>query len=180
MLLSKLIHPKEMYLYKWFVPSNHNDIIFETLDNNLKDIFKLVSNKGYVTLPSCEGHFHSDKSIKHKYNCVLNDFIKITTDKFHVKDIESDKLYYYNNSNYNLPWQSFDEFKNEIKNNMNVGYFGIVNPKGLQEIELDEIKFDFEKVGNYNLLHITVNNLNKNSIPKNWNLVYNILKNKLL
>lgn len=186
-----------MYQYKWFVPHNHSDwyyyqprnkiefkksknLIYKTLDPHLKNIFKFASDKGYITLPSCEGHFHTDADIKNKYNSVIKDFIKITSDKLPLKDIESNEDYHYSNVNYNLPWQSFEDFKKDITDNMNIGYFGIVDPKGINNINLDHIKFEIENIKNNKLLHISVYNKDKKDISKNWQEVLDILKNKLL
>ncbi len=196
MLLSRLVPPKEMYKYCWYVPLNHQDwyyytprnkisynsqtdLIYKTLDDNLKKLFKLVSSKRYLTLPSCEGHFHTEKSIKSKYNSIIKDFIKITTDNLLIQDIESTKKYHYSNINHQLPWNSFEKFKDEISKNMSVGYFGIVNPIGSFPKQLDAITFDLEKDGSNQLLHITVNNSQEKDIEGNWDKVFYILKNHL-
>lgn len=197
MLLSKLVPPQYMYKYNWFAPSDHQDwyyyaprknisfdknseFIYKTLDNNLKDIFFITSKKGYTTLPSCEGHFHTPQIIKNKYNSIIKDFVKITTGSFLLKEIESNKNYKYFNKNYELPWHSFNHFKNDVEKNMSVGYFGIVNPVGIKPMELKNIIFDIETINNHKLLHIIINNNRPEDIIKNWKVVYNILKNNLL
>ena len=51
--------------------------------------------------------------IKKKYNSIIKDFLKIRSEKLNLKNIEDNKSYYYSNSNYNLPWDSFKEFKSD-------------------------------------------------------------------
>jgi hypothetical protein len=198
MLLCQLIPQEEMYKYKWFAPTNHQnwyyslprknietvfdihpDLIYKTLDDNLKNIFELVASKNYKTLPSCEGHFHDDKEIKEKYHSILSDLIKIKNNDFAVKDIETSKKYKYNNPQYVLPWNSFQDFNNDICNHMSRGYFGIVDPVGVDELNLGSIKFKKENVNDHVLLHILIDNKSERDMKDNWSTVYHILENKL-
>ena len=198
MLLCELIPQEKMYRYKWFAPVDHKnwyyflprenietvfdihpDLIYKTLDPELKELFKFVAGKDYKTLPSCSGHFHNGQEIKEKYHSILSDLIKIKNKDFVIKDIESSKKYNYGNSNYELPWAGFKDFEEDVKNHMNFGYFGIVNPIGLEEFQAGPIKFKKEIIGDNNVFHIILNSRSPEDLEDNWNFVFEVLKRKL-
>ena len=82
MFYQDIVPAAEMYKYKWYRPICENDWyyyrprttpltnqdnkeIYKTIDQELKKIFSFVVSKGYTTLPSCQGHFHSHEQETH-------------------------------------------------------------------------------------------------------------------
>lgn len=199
MFYSDLIPQKEMFKYNWFKPKKHShwfyhrplknskDInlqdsseIYRTIDPYLKDIFVMVTLKGYRTLPSCQGHFHPLQTIRSKYKAILNDLEDIKNDGLELEEIENKNNILYKNKNYELNWNSFKDFKDNVEDNMSVGYFGIINPKGLESFKSTDIEIKIEKnILKYPISHIIINHKDDQSINKNWKNVFDYLYKNL-
>lgn len=193
MFYQDIIPAAKMYKYKWYHPQgeNHwyyyqprlqpilnqnNKEIYDTLDPELKRIFALVVNKGYKTLPSCQGHFHTTQDILKKYYNVLNNLIKIKTDGLVLVDTETGKETLFQDRNYHKPWKNFEEFLHNTQTVMQNGYFGILNPKGIKPFQNDSIKIELNKdYFGIPVANINVHNQNQNSVKQNWDIVYDIL-----
>ena len=192
MFYSNLIPQKEMFKYKWFKPQNHSkwfyyqplnlsepikiqdsSQIYKTIDPILRDLFLLVTLKGYKTLPSCQGHFHTSEEIKQKYKAITKDLEDIRNDGLVLHGIENKENLIFKDKNYSSAWDSFLDFKDSIEKNMATGYFGILSPKNLKAIkdEQIEIQIDSDSLSEP-IAHIIVNNRDEKSLESNWDKIY--------
>lgn len=194
LLHANLVPQSEMFLNQWFKPAKHNkwfyykplekpiisikkdSEIIKTLDPALRDLFMQITFKGYKTLPSCSGHFHSEKEKREKYLYILKDLIEIKNKGLDLKNVETEKKYRYRNYFYQKPWKSYQEFKNILEENMSVGYIGIIKPLNNINLQTGQIEiYTNSKYFGIPVMHIKINNQNQQDIERNWKIVSEIL-----
>jgi hypothetical protein len=198
MFYQDIVPAAEIYKYKWYRPICENDWyyyrprttpltnqdnkeIYKTIDQELKKIFSFVVSKGYTTLPSCQGHFHSTNDLLRKYYNTLVNLKTIKTDGLLLADTETGKQILFQDENYRNPWSCFDDFLNSTQKVMSNGYFGIVNPKLTKPYQDDSIKIDIDNsYFGIPVANVNVFNKNGNSVKQNWDRVYDILKSSLI
>ena len=193
-LHAEFIPQTEMFKHHWFKPKNHkewyyhtpllkppktkkkDEEIIKTIDKPLRDLFIYLTLNGYETLPSCSGHFLKEEDYRKKYSLLIKDIKDIKNNGLIVKDTESEKMYRYTNPNYNSPYDSYQEFKDQIEKNAVIGYIGIVQPPKIIDLEYGPVKISTDnKYFGIPVAHIKINNLKENDIKTNWDNTLEII-----
>jgi hypothetical protein len=151
-----------------------NDKFYDTVDENLYDIIKLLHSKNIPTTPSCSGHIVSPK-----YYSNLFDTIKLVKNDIEdggvkLLDPESGDKYFYKNRNYRLPWDK-DEFIDSMDKYQKIGVLGFVDKNNLHNSLSNRINVTNDD--GITLIHTKSNS--ENEIKNNWNNVLKLIKQKL-
>lgn len=171
---------KSWYYYKPrkkadFDPTNLDN----TIDDNIKKINNFLNNKGFKTMPSCEGHFRNTNFIKNAYKNLLNDANKIRTTGLWLVNCENRNMHYLYDPLWKLPF-SYEEFKKSIGPDSKIrGYIGfeINNKKIIQKcIDILNNLGGIECRYNKGVLEIINTATNNNVRKNNWNDIFQILK----
>lgn len=107
------------------IPNHHQ--FYNTVDENLLPIVKLLHKNGIVTTPSCAGHHESESHYSDLYDSLANNANLINKKGDILYDYENFKKYYYKNPDYRLPWPK-DRFVDKIMEYQKNGVLGIVDP----------------------------------------------------
>ena len=185
---------EELRFYDWFYSCDHKywyyykprkkadfdpTILDNTLDDNIKKINSFLNDKGFKTMPSCEGHLRSTNFIKTAYKNLLNDAKKIQTTGLWLVNCENNNMYYIYDPLWKLPF-SYEEFEKSIGPESKIrGYIGfeINNKKIIQKcIDILNNLGGIECRYNKGVLEI-INTASNNKVRKNnWNDIFEILK----
>jgi hypothetical protein len=125
--------------YDWFYSEDHNlwyyfrkrksntlnsSELDDTLDSKIKDIVKHLNDKGYDTLPSCEGHNRTKNFIDKAWKNLLSDRKKIRSVGLWLCNCENDDRYFLMDPNWEIPF-SYSEFSSICSGEKEVvGYIG--------------------------------------------------------
>src|ERR1700740_84695 len=96
----------------------------KSLDKPLKEIVLFLHKQGIKTTPSCAGHTKTRAEFKKIYQELKKDEQLIKTKGLHLKNVETAKVYFCYDQNYELPW-SKDEFLKKIMTYQKHGVLGI-------------------------------------------------------
>jgi hypothetical protein len=125
--------------YDWFYSEDHNLWYYfkkrkgdslnsaeldDTLDPKIKDIVKHLNDKGYDTLPSCEGHNRTKNFIDKAWKNLLSDRKKIRSVGLWLCNCENSNKYFLMDPNWEIPF-SYSEFSDICSGKKEVvGYIG--------------------------------------------------------
>jgi hypothetical protein len=151
----------------------------DTLDFSIKKIVKFLNDKGYETLPSCEGHNRTKKFIDKAWKNLINDKKKIRTTGLWLCNCENSNKYFLLNPNWEIPF-TYSEFSEICSGEKEVvGYIGFYC-KEKRVYDLLEglfsgntyvsLRFDGKVIEIFN-------NAKKDNIrKKNWDFISDILR----
>jgi hypothetical protein len=180
--------------YDWFYSEDHNlwyyfrkrksntlnsSELDDTLDPKIKDIVKHLNDKGYDTLPSCEGHNRTKNFIDKAWKNLLSDRKKIRSVGLWLCNCENDDRYFLMDPNWEIPF-SYSEFSSICSGEKEVvGYIGFY----CDEEKVFRLLEGLVKVNSYISLRFddnTIEIFNKSKDDeirgKNWDLISKILK----
>ncbi|MCE3260111.1 MAG: hypothetical protein K0S12_1752 [Bacteroidetes bacterium] len=101
-----------------------NDGFIESVDEPLRDLVTFLHSRNIKTTPSCAGHYISDRDLSKIYDTLEEDQEHICGKGLHFKDVESNRLYFYKDQDYTLPWTR-DKFLDEISIYQHRGVLGM-------------------------------------------------------
>jgi hypothetical protein len=180
--------------YDWYYSEDHNLWYYfnkrkdnsynsaeldDTLDFSIKKIVKFLNDKGYETLPSCEGHNRTKKFIDKAWKNLINDKKKIRTTGLWLCNCENSNKYFLLNPNWEIPF-TYSEFSEICSGEKEVvGYIGFYC-KEKRVYDLLEglfsgntyvsLRFDGKVIEIFN-------NAKKDNIrKKNWDFISDILR----
>jgi len=157
---------KDMPNKKWFMSPYHkdwyyhlprkkiskpkSDILNATLDPCLKKLAICLNLSGYTTLPSCSGHYYSREKCNKIYNKILKDSEEIKSSGLNLIDVESGKTFYFQDSEWELPWNKkvFFDIASGTKSKPE-GYIGFIVQKDSLDI-INKFKKISEKMKGVN------------------------------
>ncbi len=180
--------------YDWFYSEDHNlwyyfrkrksntlnsSELDDTLDPKIKDIVKHLNDKGYDTLPSCEGHNRTKNFIDKAWKNLLSDRKKIRSVGLWLCNCENDDRYFLMDPNWEIPF-SYSEFSDICSGKKEVvGYIGFY----CDEEKVFRLLEGLLKGNSYISLRFddnTIEIFNKSKDDeirgKNWDLISKILK----
>lgn len=183
--------------YDWYYSVDHNYWYYykdrkvasfnyteldKTLDPSISKIVNFINEKGFKTLPSCEGHNRTFNFCKKAWKSLLSDQKKIRTSGLWLNNCENSNKYYLYDPNWELPF-SYDEFRDICSGRKEVvGYVGFFcsnkNVFNLLDGLFDNnsyisVSFDGKIIEIYN-------NSKSASIRKeNWKLILKVLREVL-
>lgn len=76
----------------------------QTLDPCMKTAVEMLNKKGYPTLPSCQGHYHSKERLDLAYDNLVKDAFIIRNSGLELKNVEDGSSFLFKNSKWNIPW----------------------------------------------------------------------------
>lgn len=110
---------------RWFVSENHtniyyhcdrldveteiNDDIIDTVDPNLKNLVRFFHTRGIQTGASCQGHEETIFDVSERYIALQDDAEQIRNEGLVVTDLESGEEFIWQDSEYEIPFDSFDD-----------------------------------------------------------------------
>ena len=173
-----------MYLYKWYRPGHQKWYYYEPLDNldslgsdspsiyNSLDpclalLIPFLHQKGYRTLPSCQGHFESESELQSKYRELELDYLQVHSRGIPLRNVEDGSVTVWSDSRYEFPWETYAHFKNEIINVMGLGYLGIINFPDVPPPS-DLFVCINDSVGRDRVTHLLVRSSCESEVEKNW------------
>lgn len=184
-----------MYLYKWYKPDHqkwyyyepletlgslgsHSPTIYPSLDPCLALIVPFLHQNGYRTLPSCQGHFESESELQSKYRELEADFLCVRCQGLSLACVEDGSETVWSDSNYEFPWETYEQFKDEIYDSMGLGYLGIVN---FPDVSLPSDRFVCINgtVGRDRVTHLLVRSSCESKVEKNWEDITELLVRSL-
>ncbi|MFN8286668.1 MAG: hypothetical protein U0V74_07950 [Chitinophagales bacterium] len=100
------IERPEWYYFKAGKNSNaitHKRFI-SSVDKPIRKLVAWLHKRGIKTTPSCSGHHVSERNFEMVYTGLKKDMEAIKNGGLQLKDIETGKVFTYQNPNYKLPW----------------------------------------------------------------------------
>jgi len=101
---------------------------YQLVDSLLRDVCHLLNDAGLRTTPSCEGHSYPRERFERIWEELKREEPLIRGEGLVVKDSENDQAFLFRQSDYRIPWPSFEDFYREASAHQNVGYLGILVP----------------------------------------------------
>lgn len=124
-----LISPSQPPWYYFMKSSGRNKIanrdFLKSVDKPLRNLVKFLHVKGIETTPSCAGHSKRKKDFEKIYKKLINDETHIKNGGLELKDIETGKLFLYQDKNYILPWNR-KTFLHHVLSYQQNGIIGII------------------------------------------------------
>jgi hypothetical protein len=166
----------------YFFPTNRpykipsNDSFYNTLDNDLIKIVKLLHSNNIPTTPSCSGHFDSQDHYVKIYERLLNNASRINTGGVILNNPETGKRYLYKNRNYKLPW-NLETFVDKSVDYQTKGVLGFVDPNGTY---YNLVNSDFDCGHDNGITLVFENSTSKQYKSSKWNELYEVMANYLL
>jgi hypothetical protein len=102
---------------------------YQLVDPMLRAACRLLNDAGLRTTPSCEGHSYSKARFEQIWSELKREEPAIRGSGLLVKDCENEQPYLFRDSDYHLPWTSFDTFYKEAATHQSLGYLGILAPQ---------------------------------------------------
>ena len=146
----------------------NNEEFYETLDENLHPIVKMLHENDIITTPSCAGHFEKKSYYSGVYD-LLNDFKKSIKNEVILHNDENGKKYKYRNKNYELPWTR-NEFLDRIIEYQKKGVLGIQDneKKIFNNLRLN----NFNKKHNNGVTLLLINSETHKDCHNNWKSIH--------
>ena len=194
-LQADLVPHRQWALRRWFYanpiwyyhrPSVAHEIcprgrFYELVDEDLREVCRLLYHAGLRTTPSCQGHFYPRDRFERIWEELKNEEPRVRGAGLVIKDSENQRPYLFRNESYRVPWQTFDVFYAEASAHQNVGYLGIIVPeqgldtKGAAEL----LKYtsraaslqsepDLQKLLGGAVISVTVNAVNPQDRSREW------------
>jgi hypothetical protein len=85
-----------------------NEDFIKSVDEPLKDLVIFLHENGIRTTPSCSGHHKSERDFDRIYRELEEDMRLIRNGGLNLKDVETGRLYLFQDKNYELPWKKQD------------------------------------------------------------------------
>ena len=79
-------------------------ILLRIADKPIRKLVGWLHKRGIKTTPSCSGHHVSERNFAMVYDGLKKDMEAIKNGGLQLKDIETGKVFTYQNSRYKLPW----------------------------------------------------------------------------
>lgn len=153
----------------YFLPEENS--FYKTVDKDLLPIVKLLHGYNIPTTPSCSGHIMSKNHYVDLYKTIDEVKNHITKNGVVLKNPETERKFFYQNKNYNLPWEE-EEFVDLMDNYQKRGVIGFMDEHNIHDLIADDLVV--KKDGPITLI------FSKSQTPKgissNWRYVYEILK----
>jgi hypothetical protein len=99
---------------------------YQLVDPDLRPICQFLHRKGLVTTPSCQGHFHSAAHLRHVYAELRAQEHAIRNGGQLVRDSENQSPALFRNPHYQLPWPTFEAFRDQVAPSQQHGTLGIL------------------------------------------------------
>lgn len=112
---------------------------YELVDPELRDLCRGLHRAGLHTTPSCQGHFYGRDRFLLIWDELVRERQKIRAGGLIVEDSETQQEYRFEDRQFALPWDSFEEFHEEASAQQSVGYIGILVPPERLEL-LDSLE----------------------------------------
>jgi hypothetical protein len=110
---------------RWFISENHSTIyyhcerldvdteihpdIIKTVDPHLKNLVRFFHDRDIQTGASCQGHEETIFDVSERFMALEEDADKIRNEGLVVTDLESGEEFIWQDSDYEMPFDSFDE-----------------------------------------------------------------------
>jgi len=141
-LQADLVPHRQWALRRWFYanpiwyyhrPSATHEIcpqgkFYQLVDEDLREICRLLNDAGLRTTPSCQGHFYPRQRFERIWDELRKEEPQIRGEGLIVKDSENQQQYLFQNRGYRNPWPNFEAFYKEASAHQNVGYLGVIVP----------------------------------------------------
>lgn len=132
---------------QWYVSPNHKawyyhaprtmpseeliaNFLEATLDPPLRLLALGLISKGYITLPSCSGHYKEEDELNEAYNSLVNDANVIRKSGLELRDVENGETSVLKDSSWCLPWDRSGFLKAaQGSDGKPEGYLGFVVPR---------------------------------------------------
>jgi hypothetical protein len=105
-----------------------NRRFYQLVDPDLRDLCRLLNERGLHTTPSCQGHFYLRDRFERIWGELRREQVAIASDGLVVKDSETDQPYLFRRADYCLPWADFDTYYAQAAEHQGTGYLGILLP----------------------------------------------------
>lgn len=114
-----------------FPPNPSPKILDATLDDCLKPLATILNEKGFVTHPSCQGHYRSPRFFNRVYNNLMLDAGEIRKKGLQLINCETGETFHHQDSKWELPWDkaTFASIAGGT-NNIPEGYLSFSLPSG--------------------------------------------------
>lgn len=159
-----------------------NDRFYEIVDPDIRELCKLLHERGLGTAPSCSGHFHKKAYFVEVWEQLQREADQIRSTGLVVQDCETQQNILFQNPSHQLPWELFPDFREDLRNSQKGGYLGIIfrnDINGVREqFERDNL---FESNAAYEaedpdakgdwILHIMVDAPTPDDLTRQWDAV---------
>lgn len=102
---------------------------YQLVDPDLRDVCRLLNDAGIRTTPSCQGHSYPKEHFERIWQEMQREEPLIRGQGLVVKDCENEQPSLFRESDYRMPWPSFDDFYREAGAHQNLGYLGLIVSK---------------------------------------------------
>jgi len=159
--------PREYHLPK-------SNSFYKTVDESLLDLVKLFHSKSIPTTPSCSGHIQPLMHYAKLFNTIKSAQNDIRNNGVELMNPETNRKFFYKNPNYSLPWNK-EEFLLNMENYQKKGVLGFIDKDDLHEKlnNLTPVEHD------NGVTLILTNSNDEESISKNWDEIYKMVKSNL-
>jgi hypothetical protein len=110
---------------------------YQLVDPELRDACRLLNDAGLHTTPSCQGHDYPRERFEQIWRELTREAHAIRGEGLVVRDCENETPYRFRQSDWLLPWPSFDAFFCEAAARQCEGYLGIVVPPSRMAVEAE-------------------------------------------
>jgi hypothetical protein len=139
-LSAVLLPHRQWVLRKWFYASplwfyhragtleelNTNRTFYRLVDEDLRELCRILNEAGLHTTPSCQGHVYGREHFRNVWDELRNEEPLIQRPGLLVKDSETDQPYLFREPGYHLPWPDFENFHAEAAAHQSQGYLGVL------------------------------------------------------
>lgn len=101
---------------------------YSLVDPCLREVCHLLLEHGLQTTPSCQGHFYGQERFEQVWEELLRERSQIVADGLEVRDSETDDRYRFHDTRFTLPWERFETFYVQARQQQCVGYLGVLIP----------------------------------------------------
>ena len=132
---------KSMHQKSWYKSPYHTDWYYhvprksgsgsddfkrlgDTIDPCMSSLVEKFHMMNIPTMPSCQGHYHSDEEIIRKFISLTSDAEKIRSKGLKLQCVETGDCIVLMDSEWRLPW-SMNEFVRLVSKTSETGYLGI-------------------------------------------------------
>lgn len=167
--------------YYFLLQENINHIsnknFMDSVDEQLKDLVYFLHARGIKTTPSCSGHYRRKSDYEEVYIALRTHQYYINNEGLEMRDIETGKIYLFQEESYDLPWTKTD-FVEKAMTYQQKGIIGMRIPEctvkeEITELEVEDVEI-FERDG---IIFLSVNEDNIMDNRLCWRKITVMIKN---